>query len=291
MCTASNQKFGYSSTAANMFTNSLFAAGALLSLVAAVPMQQNKRDVVWVTETQEDVVTVPVTKTVWIEPGETPPTAPGHYGHGHKSQWTSHIKSTVTVPAASPSSPAETSPVSTYVAPTTSSSEEAPAPTSTYVAPTSTYVAPTSTYVAPSPTTPTSTYEAPSTTSEAAPAQTSSYSGGGGSGSGQSYSGDLTYYTPGLGSCGKTNSGSDMIVAVAEDIMTQFIPSNGNPNDNTLCGKQITITANGVTQTATIEDTCPGCADGGLDLTPTLFQKFDALSVGRITGMTWTMNG
>ena len=278
-----------------MFTNSLFAAGALLSLVAAVPMQQNKRDVVWVTETQEDVVTVPVTKTVWIEPGETPPTAPGHYGHGHKSQWTSHIKSTVTVPAASLSSPAETSPVSTYVAPTTSSSEEAPAPTSTYVAPTSTYVAPTSTYVAPtstyvapSPTTPTSTYEAPSTTSEAAPAATSSSSSGG-SGSGKIYWGDLTYYTPGVGSCGIESTGSEAVVAVAEDIMVPL--DHPNPNHNPLCGKTITISANGKTAQAKIVDTCPGCAHGGLDLSPTLFQKFDSLSVGRITGMTWTMDG
>lgn len=30
------------------------------------------------------------------------------------------------------------------------------------------------------------------------------------------------------------------------------------------CGQQVTISANGVTQTATIRDACPGCGYGGL---------------------------
>jgi expansin (peptidoglycan-binding protein) len=99
----------------------------------------------------------------------------------------------------------------------------------------------------------------------------------------------MTYYTPGLGSCGVTNTDSEAIVALAEDMMTAA-QVGGNPNDNPLCGKSITISWQGKTATAKIMDTCPGCADGGLDLTPTLFQEFAPLSVGRLTGMTWTFN-
>lgn len=261
-----------------MLTKSILAAGAVLSLAAAVPM--NKRDIVWVTATQEDIVTVDVTTTVWLEPGETPP-AYHHHQHHHKSTYTSHIKSTVTVPAYSPSSPAETSlpvPESSYVAPTPSSVATTPT-TSAYVAPTTTssaYVAPTTTAVETTPTPSAYSSAAPQPSASAAPA----------SPSGGSHTGDLTYYTPGLGSCGWTSTGSDLIVALAEDMME---PEDGaNPNDNPLCGRMITISYGGATAQAKIVDTCPGCSGAGLDLSPTLFQKFAALGVGRLTGATWS---
>lgn len=100
------------------------------------------------------------------------------------------------------------------------------------------------------------------------------------------FTGDLTYYTPGLGSCGVTNSESDMIVALAEDMMT----GSADPNTNRNCGKSITITYKGVSASATIEDTCPGCSGAGLDLTPALFQKFAPLGEGRLTEATWHFN-
>ena len=103
-----------------------------------------------------------------------------------------------------------------------------------------------------------------------------------------SYTGDITYFTPGLGSCGVTNTESDMIVALAEDMMTAA--GGANPNDNPYCGRSITMTHGGVTATATIEDTCPGCSGAGLDLTPTLFEKFADLGVGRVSGVQWSFN-
>lgn len=255
-----------------MFTKTIFAAGALLSFAAAVPMQQyNKRDYIYETSTIEVITTVDVTTTVWLEAGET---APSHYGHGghHKSKITSHIKQTVTVPAPSPasaSSPPELSPASSYVAPSPSS--PAAPTTSTWVAPTSQAPAPSSQAPAP------------------APSPSSSPSGGsGGAPSGNTYSGDITYYTPGLGSCGVTNSDSDSIVALAHDMMEA--EGVANPNDNPLCGKSITISYGGKTAQATIEDTCPGCAHGSLDLTPSLFQVFAPLGTGRVSGVEWWYN-
>lgn len=272
-----------------MLTKSILAAGALLSVVAAVPMQQNKRDVVWETKLEEEYVTVDVTTTIWLNPGETPPVVapagkgenPGHYGHGghhhgHKPKVTSHIKSTVTVPA--PSQPTE------------SAAPPAETPSSPYVAPT-----PTSTYVAPPPTTtsaaPVTTSAAPPAYSSPAAAPSSAPSGGKGAApSGETFTGDLTYYTPGMGSCGVTNTDSDAIVALAENMMAAKTPASGNPNENPLCGKSITISYGGKTATAKIMDTCPGCANGGLDLTPSLFQDFAPLGEGRLTGMKWWYN-
>jgi len=265
-----------------MLTKSILAAGAVLSLAAAVPM--NKRDIVWVTATQEDIVTVDVTTTVWLEPGETPP-AYHHHQHHHKSTYTSHIKSTVTVPAYSPSSPAETSspvPESSHVAPTPSSVATTPT-TSAYVTPTTTssvYVAPTTTAVETTPT--------PSAYSSAAPQPSAS---SGSSPSGTTHTGDITYYAPGLGSCGVTNGPSDHIVAMAENVMVAAMDAAGtSTNDNPLCGKSITISYGGKTATATIEDTCPGCAGYSLDLTPTLFEEFATLGTGRVSGVEWWYN-
>jgi len=99
-------------------------------------------------------------------------------------------------------------------------------------------------------------------------------------------SGDITYYAPGLGSCGVTNGPSDMIVALAADMMTGY----ANPNDNPNCGKSITISYNGVTATATIEDTCEACTGASIDLTPSLFEKFAPLGVGRVSGVEWWFN-
>ncbi len=93
-----------------------------------------------------------------------------------------------------------------------------------------------------------------------------------------SYSGMATYYftqTGNQGSCGSWLSDSAFTVAVSEAMMT-----------NSWCGQTIWITHNGNTQYATVQDTCPGCAYGSLDLSPGLFMAFEAESVGTFS-MTW----
>lgn len=273
-----------------MLTKTILAAGALISMVAAVPLQQNKREVVWETKVEEAYVTVDVTTTIWLNPGETPPVvpaggaeSPGHYGHGnhgHKPKTTSRIKHTVTVPAPS-EQPTEVTPVpetstSPYVAPV-------PTTTTTPVAPVPTTSAPTT----PAPVESTAPVESSTPPAYTAPQPTQP---SGGAPSGQTFTGDLTYYAPGLGSCGETNSDSEAIVALAENMMSAMTPASGNPNDNPLCGKSITISYGGKTATAKIMDTCPGCANGGLDLTSSLFEVFAPLGEGRLTGMKWWYN-
>lgn len=51
------------------------------------------------------------------------------------------------------------------------------------------------------------------------------------------FSGDLTYYTPGLGSCGETNTATDLIAALNAPQM-----ANGeNPNKNPNCGRKARV--------------------------------------------------
>jgi hypothetical protein len=300
-----------------MFTKSILAVfGALLTAVAAIPMAephhrhhpQYKRDYVWVTEIEEVIKTVPVTKTIWVEPGETVPTPYSTSEEAKPAAYTSAPPPKAPAAYVPPvySSPAESKPQSTHVAPT--STYVAPVPKSTYVAPpppaysappapvysaptTSVYVAPTptSTYVAPAP------YVAP-TIAVAAPVSTpesgSSDSGSGGSGvtgmaaPGKTYTGDFTYYAVGMGSCGFTSTEDEEVVAVSHEIMSAY--NGANPNKNPLCGQYVTITGkNGSKTKAKIVDTCPGCDMGSLDMPEALFNKVTSNGDGRVANMEW----
>ncbi|KAI0105513.1 RlpA-like double-psi beta-barrel-protein domain-containing protein-containing protein [Nemania sp. FL0031] len=102
----------------------------------------------------------------------------------------------------------------------------------------------------------------------------------------QTMNGDLTYYAPGLGACGVYNSESDAIVAVSWQLFDQYTP-NGNPNLNSLCGRQIQINLNGKSTVVTVEDRCQGCQYGDLDVPVAVFSQLADPNVGR-TQMTWT---
>lgn len=300
----------------------IIAASALFGAIAiAAPL--NKRDVVWVTEIETDIVTVPVTMTVWAgaEETTTASTTTTQSRHGHqffhsKAPQASTTSTTVSVAPTTSSTSVYVAPTpsttsvyvaptpsttSVYVAPTTSSSEIYVAPTTSstevYVAPTtsSVYVAleTTSNYVAPTIES-TSAYVAPttSTTSSAPAATTSASSGGVSSGmaaSGTEYSGDLTWYDVGLGACGETNVDGDHIVAISHVIFDAY--STGNPNTNPLCGKYVSIQGkDGQTHQAKVVDRCLGCVEGDLDLSHEFFNSVTSNGDGRVSGMSWTWN-
>ncbi|TGJ82238.1 hypothetical protein E0Z10_g6514 [Xylaria hypoxylon] len=93
----------------------------------------------------------------------------------------------------------------------------------------------------------------------------------------QTFTGDITYYQPGLGACGETNSDSENVVAMSP---TEY---QGN------CGKTITITKDGKTATAKVVDKCPSCASGAIDVSSVVFQSLADMSVGRTT-VSWSFN-
>lgn len=66
------------------------------------------------------------------------------------------------------------------------------------------------------------------------------------------FSGDMTYYSPGLGSCGGTNGDNDAVVALSA-------------SQSGYCGKSIKIHYSGKTATAKVVDKCPGCGSGSIE--------------------------
>jgi len=82
-----------------------------------------------------------------------------------------------------------------------------------------------------------------------------------------------------MGSCGIDDSNldhSDYVVAVSSQLMGA--QSNGNP----MCGKTITISANGKTVQAKVHDKCPSCAPGDIDGSELIFlDLFGSLTDGR----------
>ncbi|RHZ87492.1 hypothetical protein Glove_34g119 [Diversispora epigaea] len=94
---------------------------------------------------------------------------------------------------------------------------------------------------------------------------------------GKVFTGDATFYSPGLGACGFYNSADDCIIALNTE---QFGP--GNPNLNPNCNRLVEITYGKKTVIAKITDKCPGCNYGSLDLSPAAFAKLAPLSAGRI---------
>ncbi|KAI2466788.1 RlpA-like double-psi beta-barrel-protein domain-containing protein-containing protein [Annulohypoxylon bovei var. microspora] len=88
------------------------------------------------------------------------------------------------------------------------------------------------------------------------------------------YSGEMTWYQPGLGACGQTNTESDAVVAMS------------SPDQDGNCGKTIQISYGGKTTTATVVDKCPGCSTTSVDASPAVFQQLASLDAGRIQ-ITW----
>ncbi|CAK7238802.1 MAG: hypothetical protein STHCBS139747_000221 [Sporothrix thermara] len=283
----------------------------------------DKRDVKteYTTHWETVIVTeyVDETATTWITPGAASPTTPsvvpavptpsavqgvpGQFFEGASSSpststtstssstsstyttfLTSSTSSTVVVPPV----PSTSSPAPVYVPPTTSTTPVVVPPTTT-----STPVVETPVYTPPAPVPTPSTTEqavaaAPTPAAASTPAaEVDTSSSGSSSPSGSTFTGDMTYYTVGLGACGNDQTGDDMtenIVAISVDQMGS--QSNGNP----MCGQTITISANGKTTTATVQDKCMGCASGAIDVSEKVFLAiFGDLGVGR-SEVTWWFN-
>ncbi|KAI8061188.1 RlpA-like double-psi beta-barrel-protein domain-containing protein-containing protein [Gongronella butleri] len=82
-------------------------------------------------------------------------------------------------------------------------------------------------------------------------------------------SGKATYYNTGLGSCGKTNTDTQLVVALSASDMKK-----------SYCGKKIKVMYHGKSVLATVVDTCPGCASGSIDLSPAAFKALGNLAAG-----------
>ncbi|KAF2877672.1 RlpA-like double-psi beta-barrel-protein domain-containing protein-containing protein [Massariosphaeria phaeospora] len=107
----------------------------------------------------------------------------------------------------------------------------------------------------------------------------------------QTFTGELTYYAPGLGACGKTSGDSDAIVSISH-FTFDAVQKGGNPNQNPLCGRKIRAQRkNGGKQVSvdlTVVDRCmntlrTGCAPTDIDVSPAMFKKLANPDLGRVT--------
>ncbi|KAL4991240.1 RlpA-like double-psi beta-barrel-protein domain-containing protein-containing protein [Aspergillus falconensis] len=96
------------------------------------------------------------------------------------------------------------------------------------------------------------------------------------------YTGDLTYYDPGLGSCGITSTSSEKICAVSHVVFDAALTS-GNPNENPLCGLKLRIRRGERSVDVKVVDRCPGCNVDDLDVSSSVFEELGDLAEGRVT--------
>ena len=134
----------------------------------------------------------------------------------------------------------------------------------------------------------------------------------------QTYSGDLTYYDPGLGSCGITSGENDAICAISHYTF-DAAQKGSDPNQNSLCGKMIRAQRvnNGKTVSVDLKvvDRCKcsgrtmlssptivlgqplkplltdgdvgtGCQPTDIDVTPGIFKQLADPDLGRVN-VTW----
>jgi len=139
-------------------------------------------------------------------------------------------------------------------------------------------------------------------------------SGDGSTNSGKTYTGELTYYSTGLGACGMVSGSDDAIVSVSH-ILFDAASTSGNPNANPLCGRKIRITRDRGGRSAdkrngrrrgtrsdgdggaklerrsevevTVVDRCEGCKAADLDLSLGAFTQLADESEGRVEA-SWT---
>ena len=102
-----------------------------------------------------------------------------------------------------------------------------------------------------------------------------------------SYSGDITYYSPGIGdgSCGTTWPDNSFVAAMNAPQMY----NGANPNNNIKCGQCIKLHGPKGSAVAKIVDTCPPCLAGSVDLSPAVFDKIAVESVGRYHNIPWSV--
>ncbi|KAB5587442.1 putative effector protein [Ceratobasidium theobromae] len=102
------------------------------------------------------------------------------------------------------------------------------------------------------------------------------------------HNGQATYYTPGLGACGKWNGAGELVAAVSASVYDALMVDK-NPNHSKACGRSARVTAGGKSVNVRVVDRCGDCPQHNIDLSPTAFQQLAPLSKGRIS-VTWKLN-
>ncbi|KAF2013047.1 hypothetical protein BU24DRAFT_425610 [Aaosphaeria arxii CBS 175.79] len=107
----------------------------------------------------------------------------------------------------------------------------------------------------------------------------------------ETYTGDLTFYDPGLGACGIDSTSSDHIVAISH-FTFDAAQKGSDPNQNPLCRRKIRArrvnedTGKTVSIDLTVVDRCTGCQPTDIDVSPAVFNQLSNPDLGRVP-VTW----
>ena len=107
----------------------------------------------------------------------------------------------------------------------------------------------------------------------------------------ETFAGDLTYYSPGLGACGETSTANDLIVSLSYilfDAAGSSTDTGGNSNMNPLCGRMLRATRwneeAGEQRSVDLRvvDRCTGCEVRDLDTSLEGFERLADQGRGRV---------
>lgn len=260
-------------TAAILSIASLFS-----SIVSAIPL--DKRAIV--TEVKTEVVYV--TTTIWVDPPSETSNVEAvdgaFYDNPDEDEVERENEVVATTTSTSSSSYVSSSSTPPPPPPSTPTPEPtptpSPSPSSSYVAPAAPESSPAATYEKQDPAPVENNYV------QEAPVEETTASGS------FENAGKLTYYDPGMGSCGIDSKGTEPVVAISHIVMDRY--NTGNPNNNPMCGKSMTIEYKGKTMDVKIVDRCTGCAENDVDVSPSVFEYLvGSKDAGRVD-CTWTMS-
>ncbi|KAH9432891.1 hypothetical protein MCOR02_007566 [Pyricularia oryzae] len=97
------------------------------------------------------------------------------------------------------------------------------------------------------------------------------------------HTGDITYFHPALGACGRTNGDDDLIGSLPQSFFDRYTPG-GNPNLNSLCGTRVRVRRGDRHVDVEVVDRCVGCADGDIDISIGAFKHIADVGEGRVAG-------
>lgn len=98
------------------------------------------------------------------------------------------------------------------------------------------------------------------------------------------HTGIATYYSVGVGNCGKKNTDDEFVCAISKRMYDTVADSY---SVSQYCGHMINVSHGGKTIQVKVVDSCPECDDGHLDLSPSAFKSLADPVLG-IIDIEWT---
>ncbi|KAF5360957.1 hypothetical protein D9756_005164 [Leucocoprinus leucothites] len=105
------------------------------------------------------------------------------------------------------------------------------------------------------------------------------------------HAGTMFIFDPGLGACGFSNTSSQIVASVSQQVFRSFPGATPNPNKNPICRRKATIKYDGKSLTAAIVDFFPdnGPAQHNIGLSLPGFTFFAPESDGIVPNVTWSI--